>query len=324
MNQKVNKIYKCEKCNKNYSSNSSLCNHNKKFHNIKLIKNNESQNIITKSIENSNNQYNCHYCNKTYIHFQSRWKHEKTCKVIINKKEELEKIKEENKQQELLLQIKKEEATILRLKLKLENSNKIDNITLKKLNKLLMNRNNKIKNSFNITTNNQQIINNFQLIGFGKEEIVETLTNKDKKLIINSKYKSLEKLVEIVHCGKYNQFKNIIITNMKDNYMYKYDDKIGHFVLSTKPDVLNSLIDYRLDDLEVIYNDLLEANKLDEITKDIIEKFINKINYHDSKYTDSEGILYDNYKQDMFISCLFILSYRKNKIYKQLINIPNI
>jgi len=118
-----------------------------------------------------------------------------------------------------------------------------------------------------------------------------------KKLIMNSRYNSLDKLIEIIHCGKYNQFKNIIITNMKDNYMYKYDDKLGRFILSTKSDVLSSLIDYRLDDLEIIYNDLLEKNKLDETTKDIIEKFINKINYVDTKYTDYDGKEHENYKQ---------------------------
>ena len=79
--------------------------------------------------------------------------------------------------------------------------------------------------------------------------------------------------------------------------MYKYDDKVGHFVLSTKSDVLNSLIDYRLEDLETIYHDLLDKNKLDENTKNIIEKFINKINYVDTKYTDYEGKEHDNYKQ---------------------------
>jgi hypothetical protein len=129
-----------------------------------------------------------------------------------------------------------------------------------------------------------------------KEEVVELLTNKEKKLIINAKYGCLEKLVETVHCGKYNQFKNIIITNMKDQYMYKYDDNKGQFILSTKTEVLNSLINYRLDDLEVIYNDLIEDNKLDEKTKDIIEKFVNKINYCDSKFTDIDGKNHDTYK----------------------------
>jgi hypothetical protein len=41
---------------------------------------------------------------------------------------------------------------------------------------------------------------NFQLVGFGKEEITELLTNNEKKLIMNSKYDCLEKLIEIVHC----------------------------------------------------------------------------------------------------------------------------
>ena len=84
---------------------------------------------------------------------------------------------------------------------------------------------------------------------------------------------------------------NIIITNMKDQYMYKYDDSKGQFVLSTKTDVLNSLINYRLNDLEIIYN------KLDEKTKDIIEKFVNKINYSDSKFTDIDGKDHETYKQ---------------------------
>ena len=299
----------CKICNKNYKSKNSLCNHIKKFHNnIKLKKSDIQCNETEKSPNDCKLstlfntkiviEYSCRYCKKIYYNKNSRWSHEQKCKHIIKETNELDKLKEETKQKELdtkqkeldtkqkelLLQIKKEETKILELKLKLERSTKIDNITLKKLNNMLMKRNNKIKN-INTINNNQQIINNFQLVGFGKEEVIETLTNNDKKLIINARYNSLDKLIEIVHCGKYNQFKNIIITNMKDNYMYKYDDKLGHFVLSTKIDILNSLIDYRLDDLEVIYNDLLDKNKLDENTKDIIEKFINKINI-DSKYTD--------------------------------------
>jgi hypothetical protein len=180
---------------------------------------------------------------------------------------------------------------------------------------MLMERNNKIKNiNSHNTINNTQTINNFQLIGFGKEEVIETLTNRDKKLIMNARYNSLDKLIEIIHCGKYNQFKNIIITNMKDNYMYKYDDKLGHFILSTKSDVLNSLIDYRLDDLEIIYNDLLEKNKLDETTKDIIEKFINKINYVDTKYTDYDGKEHENYKQYKINEIKVLLFNNQDKI----------
>ncbi len=292
--------FHCKVCNKYYSSYKSLWNHNSNFHsdNNKLLSTNNNQ-ISTNNNQISTNPktYDCKYCNKSYNIIQSRWKHEQKCK---DKNNLLLNIKAETELEKVKLQVVKEEKEILKLKLKIEKSNKIDNITLKKLNKKLLERNNLIKNS-TVNSHNQIqnniINNNFQLIGFGKEEVVELLTNKEKKIIMNAKYGCLEKLVEIVHCGKYNQFKNIIITNMKDQYMYKYDDGKGQFILSTKNDVLNSLINYRLDDLEVIYNDLIEDNKLDEKTKDIIEKFVNKINYSDSKFTDIDGKNHENYKQ---------------------------
>ena len=310
--------YKCKICNKHYKTYQTLWKHNKKFHdnNATETKHHISLNTV---IDKPNDQskkiqlYKCQYCNNNYKHFQSRWKHEQKCKIKNNNIIELNKLKESKEIKKLELELKKEETTILRLKLKLEKSNKADNITLNKLNKMLMERNNKIKNSFN-TVNNQQIINNFHLVGFGKEEVIETLTNRDKKLIMNARYNSLDKLIEIIHCGKYNQFKNIIITNMKDNYMYKYDDKLGRFILSTKADVLNSLIDYRLDDLEIIYNDLIEKNKLDNNTKDIIEKFINKINYIDTKYTDYDGKEHENYKQYKINEIKVLLFNNQDKI----------
>ena len=313
MNLKVNdtSLFSCNICNKNYSSKSSLCNHNKKFHSNIVIQSNPNVSQCI-PIVIPNNQVKasiCKFCGNTYSNRQNKWKHEQKCKLIDNKNKdiELEKIK---------LQLAKEEKAILQLKLKLEKSNKIDNITLKKLNKMLMERNNKIKhiNSHNTINNNQQIINNFQLVGFGKEEVIETLTNRDKKLIMDARYNSLDKLIEIIHCGKYNQFKNIIITNMKDNYMYKYDDKLGHFILSTKSDVLNSLIDYRIDDLETIYHELIDKNKLDNNTKDIIEKFINKINYVDTKYTDYEGKEHENYKQYKINEIKVLLFNNQDKI----------
>jgi len=301
----------CKICNKYYASYKSLWNHTNKFHldkdtkcSLNVVK---SDHMSSHSVVINQPNINCKFCNKIFQNRSNRWRHEKTCskKDVENKKLELE--------------IKKEETKILKLKLKLQNSSKIDNVTLRKLNKKLMERNNLINNSTvnsNNTTNiqNNKIINNFNLVGFGREEIAELLTMREKKLIMNSKYCSLEKLIEIIHCGKYNQFKNIILTNIKDSYMYKYDDTKGQFILSTKSDVLNSLINYRLDDLEVIYNDLIENNKLDEKTKDIIEKFINKINYSDSKYTDLDGREHDNYKQYKISEIKVLLYNNQDKI----------
>ena len=194
--------YKCKFCNKFYKSYQTLWKHNKKFHIINNVINvnnvNNCLEIDNKCKENVKS-LTCEFCNKLFNTRGAKSLHKKKCKVEynnINKQKELEleieKIKVEN---ELILQIKKEETKILQLKLKLEKSNKVDNITLKKLNKMLIERNTRIKNSNNtINSNNQQIINNFQLIGFGKEEVMEKLSNHDKKLIMNAKYNSLDKL----------------------------------------------------------------------------------------------------------------------------------
>ena len=320
MNEKVNniKINSCNICDKVYASKSSLCNHNKKFHSENNKNSPQMIDVSPVKIVKSPN-YDCRYCNKEYNNKNSRWSHEQKCKNIIKEMSLLDTMREATKQKQIDLELKKEEAAILRLKIKLAQSDKVENVTLKQLNKRLIQRNNLIKNSTvnsnNTITNVQNnIVNNFQLVGFGKEEVVETLTNHEMKLIMNAKYSSIDKLIEIVHCGKYSQFKNIIITNMKDNYMYKYDDKVGHFILSTKIDIINSLIGYRLGDLEIIYNDLLEKNKLDEKTKDIIEKFINKINNDESKYTDYDGKEHENYKQYKINEIKILLFNNQDKI----------
>jgi len=328
--------YTCNICNKQYSSYKSLWNHNKEFHKINNSKlhissskvvhsnlasspiSNPQSNLTTNELDKKEVLYSCRYCIKQYSNRQNRWKHEQKCNIINENNLELDKIKEETKQKEIELLLKKEEAKILQLKLKLQQADKVDNITLNKLNKMLLKHNNRIKNSTvnsNNTINNiNNVQNNFQLVGFGKEEITEVLTNNDKKLIMNSKYGCLEKLIEIVHCGKYNQFKNVILTNMKDNYMYKYDDTKSCFVLGTKSEIMNTLVDGKLFDLDVIYNDLLEKNKIDEKTKNCIEDFVNRIHNNDEKFTDIEGKQHEDYKHYKISEIKLLLFNNQDKI----------
>ncbi len=326
MNEKVNSkfIYRCNFCDKIYASASSLCNHNKKFHSIievgksTLKVNNE---VVCGSLHNkcmmqsNQKKYKCNFCNREFNDRSNKSKHEKICKKKDNINDNLE-----IKKMELRLKIQEQE--IIKLKLKLATSKKADTITLKQLNKLLIERQKEYQNYINNINNGtiyngsvHHIVNNIQLVGFGKEnDILETLTNKEKKQIMDSRYKCLEKFIEIVHCGNYDKFKNIIVTNMKDNFMYKYDEPKGQFILATKDDTINSLIDNRMYELETIYDELLEKNKLDDKTKDIIEKFINKLNNDDSKYTDSEGHVYDTYKKYKINEIKLILYNNKDKI----------
>ncbi len=115
MNEKVNieKEFRCKICDKTYSSASSLCNHNKKFHN----KLNNTPIIHDNTLDNTQiihcKKYKCHTCKKTFNNFQNRWKHEKICKQKADEpttKQELEELKK----------------TINELKIELEKTKKHD------------------------------------------------------------------------------------------------------------------------------------------------------------------------------------------------------
>jgi hypothetical protein len=283
--------------------------------------NSESNNISIK-------KYICSFCNKEFNQRQSKHRHEKSCTQVNNNEIILKK--EETKQKEIELLVVKEknlllkqEKEILKLKLKLEKSEIIDNVTLKQLNKKLLERQNLIKKSIinsNINSNNTNIQNNnvinntFQLVGFGKEDIVELLTMNEKKQIMNARMGCLEKLIEIVHCGNYNQFKNIIITNMKDGLVYKYVDTIGQFKLATKSEALNHLVDCRFDDIQIIYNELINYNKIDERTKNLIEKFINNFQDPDKKFYDMDNKEYASFKHYKINEVKILLYNNQDKI----------
>jgi hypothetical protein len=272
----------CKICNKKYKSYQSLWKHNKKFHNshnphsTQINSNNSSKITQTKK-----KIYNCSFCNKILSRIDNLKRHEKSCK-------------DTNKQNiEIQLQLSQKENEILKLKLKIEKSNKMHPKSFKKLNNMLIN--NALMNSNNINSNNS--VNNYNILSLGNENIPEVLSLIDKKKIMNAKYLCLEKMVEIAHCGNYNQFKNIVITNLKDNIAYRFDQTKGYFLTTTKNDVLNDIINNRITDIEEIYDELSTTNKINEETKNLITKFLEKIQNEDAKFVDeNENITYDNYK----------------------------
>jgi hypothetical protein len=316
----------CKICNKLYKSMSSLCNHNKKFHNnnkYKIL--NSSNNILNSSNNNldSSNQsklYNCRKCNKIFINVKTRWAHEQTCKICDNNQNnelELEKIKLDKDKIEL--EKIKEQNEMIRLKIKLQNCKRLDNKTFKAVNKFLMDRSFKNSNNTNNSHNTNTINNNYQILSIGDEQLREALTFKEKKQIMNARLCSLDKIVEIAHCGVYTKFKNIVITNLKDNFAYKYDENKGFFVTVTKTDVLEDLISYRIMDIEAIYNELSSANKIDEKTKALIQKFLDQIESSDAPYYDvNEDIKYTNYKSYKINDIKILLYNNQDKITKDI------
>jgi len=324
--------FKCNTCNKNYSSYQSLWIHNKKFHNnissnLHSITHNNTNNIVELPQNNiEKNKFTCKFCNKILSRTDAVKRHENICKQ--------KKILEEKKNKELeieklkLAQIEKEtikiqeEKELIKLKLKIKNDKKLNSISFSTLNKMLKNNNytNNSHNNNNNTTNIQNN-NNIQLISFGKDEhLIDYLTNKEQKSIILSGNKCIEKLIDITYNGpSYNQFKNIIITNLKDNFIYKYDKKKGYFVAANKNDTLKEFIDTRVLDIEEIYNKLSDAKKIDENTKNTIEKFLYKIQNYNEKFVDNnDNITYPSYR-DYKINKIKILLYNNHdKVSKDL------
>jgi DNA-directed RNA polymerase subunit RPC12/RpoP len=313
----MNNIYgyhNCNVCNKKYKSYKSLWNHNKSFHNNIIANNNNDVSINKIAVDTLNDNkvnittYNCIYCNKIFKSRQNKWEHQtKHCKQKIvlettinkdNSELELEKIKLEKIKEEK--EKLKEQNEMIRLKIKLQNCKNLDNKTFKAVNKFLMDRSFKNSNNntnCNNTTNNNNIINNNIILSIGNEQLIDRLTSKEKRAILNERYCSLEKMVEIVHCGKHNKFKNVLITNLKDNYAYKYDEMLGYFITVTKTDLLNDVLARRITDIEEIYDELSLTKKIDDKTKELIQKMLDKIhNENTPYYDDDEETKYPNYK----------------------------
>jgi hypothetical protein len=319
----------CDKCKKNFSSYQSLW-----FHNKKHITN------ISTIIDSNTNKIKCDFCNKILINKYSLKRHLLKCSVkLYNEQQHNEQsniIQQDNEQQSNIIQqdneqqsniVQQDNNEDIKLKIKLteieekkikeENKNLELKIQFEKLlmakykmhpktfkslnNKLINNSINNSNNTINNITNN--ITNNFKIYAIGNENIKETLTLNEKRDIMNSRFNCLHRMVEIVHCSKYNQFKNIVITNLKDRHAYKYDEAKGYFMCVHKNDIINDLVSERLYDIEGIYEELSTTNKLDINTKKLVKDFLDKIKEEDEPYKDIDGISYSNYR-----------SYNENKV----------
>ena len=179
------KIYRCNICNKNYSSQSSLCNHNKKFHtksNVAVCCGSVAVSCgsvavccgsvaVSCNSDKAAKKYVCSFCNRIFNHRSNKFNHEKICKHKnnnIDNKSEIVEIK--NMLKELL-----------------QKNCKIHPKTLQKINNQLINNNNS-------NNNNGTIINN-TFVKFGNEQLSSLLKHKDMLKIINKNCLCIEELI---------------------------------------------------------------------------------------------------------------------------------
>jgi hypothetical protein len=303
MNEKVNfnKTYSCNICNKIYSSHSSLCNHNKKFHN-KISCDNKLNISINSSYDKPNinqisvtkSKYNCEFCNKNYLHFQSRWRHQQKCK--ISKNNEIEDLKK------TINELKSQVSEILKEK------GKIHHKTLQKINNQLNQQNN---------INNGKIINN-TYVKFGNLEYQQVLSDKQIRQILNKQYMSLEESIKKIHFNNdFPEYNNVFITNMKDDIAYVFNGT--QFISVRKNEMLNELIDTHTKEINLSLEK--NKNKLNEKYVIRLEKFLDMLNDDNTKFTDQDNSrTYSSYKAYKINSIKMLIYNESDKKKLDLLN----
>ena len=298
--------FRCNICDKLYKDKSGLWYHNKKNHILKSIDSNpkviiqikNSNPNVTLNLSESNEKVlSCKYCLKVFKYKQGKWRHEQNCKNIKNdqnsKDEIINFLKQTIDEQQKLF-----EKQIIEMKNQLiETMNKNCKVhpkTLQKINKQLNGDHN------TINENNTTINNTYNIIALGHENLTDVFSKKEKMNILKYRFNSLPRLVEYAHFNdKYPQFKNILITNTQNKLAYTYDIKKKQFIAVNKDELLEDIVDSRMCDINLFYEELEE--ELDTKTKEILDKVKDKIEnepaYKELKKQDIKLIIYNNRKK---------------------------
>jgi hypothetical protein len=276
--------YRCNICNKDYSSYQSLWIHNKKFHNIIVTNLTPNVTNLTPNVTNltpnvTNKVYECKFCNKSFNYRQNKYQHEKKCKI----KEDSNKI---NQLEEKNNKINELEKTINELKnqvaIIIKEKGKIHHKTLQKINNQL-NNNGKIINNINNT-----------YVKFGDIDYQKVLNDKQIKHILNKQYLSLEESIKQIHFNEeLPEYSNIFITNMKDDLAYIFNGK--QFISVRKNEMIHELIDIHTKEINLSLEK--NKNKLNEKYVSRLEKFLDMLNDDITEFIDNDNQrTYPSYK----------------------------
>ena len=204
-------------------------------------------------------------------------------------------------------EIKKENAEIKSMLNDIIKQFKIHPKTLQKINKQLIN---------NGTINNT--VNNINIVKFGTEDIASILSQSEILKILNRKMCSLEESIKAIHFNDNRpEFKNIYITNLKDQYAYIFDGT--KFIAGLKSDILGELVDNHVENIE--YSTDEYRNKLPPKTIEVLDKFLEKIYNEDTEFIDKEHkIKYPNFKQ-FKVNIIKLMIYNESEIRTNVVNV---
>ena len=241
-------IYKCEKCNKQFTKKTAYASHSMR---------------ISPCIKDNNINNECFYCHKTYSNKHNLKAHINICKKFIennnqNHMKELEKILEKKYEERIIELNKKFEEKFEELEKKIESSSEkeINNITL-------------TENDNSITNNTTNIFNIFSA---GKEDLSRLTQEEIIKICTSGTYYPIV-AAEIIHCNeKYPEFQNFLISNLRSaTGQVLINDK---WVTKSQDEILSTLLKVDKNHGSTLRKDLTVEDKLKiklESTKDEID-----------------------------------------------------
>jgi len=286
--KKSNKEHKCNVCNKIYSTSQNLWKHNYKFHTNNTANNTTKYakiSPIPAKNTSTNNEIICEYCKSIFTRKDSLKKHYNRCK---------EKQSNENKLNDQTEILKKQNEE---LKTKMDEMTKMFNTLLKKI-KVHPKTLQKINNTLTNNNSNNTINNTYNIVALGKEKLSEIYSIQEKVNILKYGHSCFTKLIEYTHTNdKYPQFKNILITNLRDNIGYMYNMETGKFEATTKDELLHNII---VEQTIHIYDFKDECDKYlspkeQERVQYVIDKFDSDCPIFETKQKDDiKLIIYNN------------------------------
>lgn len=211
--------YKCNICNKLYSSYQSLWNHNNRFHYDDTTKTPQNTTKTPQITTKLHKNISCIYCNKYYSRNDSMKRHLKSCNVKISKE-----IEDNFYKQQI------EKLTNDLEKLKKKSTNKI--ITY---------------NTLNNNSNNLTNINNI-----GKEKISD-LSHDERKYIMSHGMNSIISLAEHLNFNErlpHNH--NFYVSALNDKHLNTIDINTNTVIKQRKKEIFDQILVAHIDKLEKI------------------------------------------------------------------------
>lgn len=276
----------CIYCDNVYKSLKTLDNH--------VIRRHSPKQIILSDDGKKITVYKCYDCGNIYNRIDNYKRHVNVCKGETDPVKKIIRLERENKQ------LREKHVLMENKILKLEN-NIVAPKSIRDINRKLDRYAQKIELNGNIggdlNGGIHNITNVFNIIQLGSEKLNELLSNKDQLKVLKRNFCSLDYLIENIHCGdKYPQLHNIIITNIKNDIAYKYDNKMKNFIAMDKDELLTDLMNERVSDIEDFYDTHYE--KLDKNTKYTLDKFLTKIQkdkkFQIKKKNEIKFLMYNN------------------------------